>query len=108
MATGSDDRHVSFVITLMTVKSDKAIAYRLFLHFFVLNYKSLWIYTEFYHIIMSVELILSHREVALDPYNRATLNIKASFSSQPSGIFALFKVLPLLERSGLTLKIRSM
>ena len=44
---------------------------------------------------MSVELILSHREVVLDPYFRATLNTKATFSSQPSGIFALYKV-PLL------------
>lgn len=33
MATGSDDGHVSFVLTLMTVESNEAIADGLFLHF---------------------------------------------------------------------------
>lgn len=41
---------------------------------------------------MSVELILSHKQVVLDPYHHSTLNIKATFAALPTNIYALYKV----------------
>ena len=48
---------------------------------------------------MSVELILSHKQVVLDPYHHSTLNIKATFATLPTNLYALYKVSPGLGRS---------
>ena len=41
---------------------------------------------------MSVEIILSHKQVILDDYNHSVLNLKATFAALPPNIYTLYKV----------------
>lgn len=41
---------------------------------------------------MSVEIILSSKQIELDNYNQATLNLKAVFPALPCDISCLYKV----------------
>lgn len=57
---------------------------------------------------MSVDLILSSKQIELDQYNHAVLNIKAIFAALPPAIVALYKVVGEILRCGRTRKIWSM
>ena len=41
---------------------------------------------------MSVDIILSSKQIELDQYNHAVLNLKAVFAALPPAIVALYKV----------------
>lgn len=110
MSAGSEDGHVGRSLALEAIERELS-----FVDLFLLHRKfkviSLAVLKHSSGVIiekhMSVEIILSSKQIELDQYNHAVLNMKALFASLPPAIVALYKVAEVICRSGPTPRIWS-